>query len=138
MPGVTVRRSSRVYDTEPVGPEQPRFLNAVVEVEAALSARELLSACLDVEERLGRVRGERWGPRVVDLDLLTFGDERIDDPDLQVPHPRIAERGFVLAPLLELTREVVLAGGMRVTEARPPLAPGAVRPFAPALPVPPV
>jgi 2-amino-4-hydroxy-6-hydroxymethyldihydropteridine diphosphokinase len=111
-------RSSRVYETAPVGPPQPDYLNAVIEVETTLGARDLLRACLDVEAAMGRVRAERWGPRVIDVDVLTFGDERIDEPDLVVPHPRMHERAFVLVPLLELTPDPMLPGGLRVADLR--------------------
>jgi 2-amino-4-hydroxy-6-hydroxymethyldihydropteridine diphosphokinase len=133
--GVAVRRSSRVYETEPVGgPQQPDYLNAVVEVDAQGSARDLLDACLRIEDDMGRVRDERWGPRVIDLDVLTFGDEEIDEPDLQVPHPRIHERGFVLIPLLELDADPPLAGGRKAGSLRlGVLAVGGVRPHAPPL-----
>jgi 2-amino-4-hydroxy-6-hydroxymethyldihydropteridine diphosphokinase len=132
---VAVRRSSRVYETEPVGgPEQPDYLNAVVEVDAQGSARDLLDTCLRIENEMGRVRDERWGPRVVDLDVLTFGDEEIDEPDLQVPHPRMHERGFVLIPLLELDADPPLPGGRKAASLRlGVLALGGVRPHAPPL-----
>lgn len=132
---VRVLRSSRVYETDPVGgPEQPDYLNAVVEVEAEGTARHLLEICLAIEEEMGRLRGERWGPRTIDLDLLTFGHEEIDEPGLRVPHPRMHERAFVLAPLLELTADPKLPGGRRVADLRlgPELLLGA-RPFGPPL-----
>lgn len=110
-PGIRVLRSSRVYETDPVGPPQPDYLNAVVEVETTLPARELLRACLDVERELGRVRAERWGPRIVDVDVLTYGDETIDEPGLTVPHPRMHERDFVLVPLADLDPGAVAAAG---------------------------
>jgi 2-amino-4-hydroxy-6-hydroxymethyldihydropteridine diphosphokinase len=93
---------SAVRETDPVGPPQPRFLNAVVEIETGLEPRALLDAMHAIERDLGRVRAERWGPRTIDLDLLLFGDRTIDEPDLCVPHPRLAERRFVLEPLAEL------------------------------------
>jgi 2-amino-4-hydroxy-6-hydroxymethyldihydropteridine diphosphokinase len=101
---IGVSRLSPVIETEPWGfTDQPRFLNAVAEVETSLSARAFLDHLLDVERRLGRERtGRQWGPRTIDLDLLLFGDEQIDEPGLVVPHPRIAERAFVLVPLAEL------------------------------------
>jgi 2-amino-4-hydroxy-6-hydroxymethyldihydropteridine diphosphokinase len=97
-------RISTIIETEPWGdPDQPRYLNAVAEVETHLSARSLLVHLLDVERRLGRERvGRKWGPRTIDLDLLLYGDERIDEPGLVVPHPRLHERAFVLEPLAEL------------------------------------
>ncbi len=137
-PGLRVERSSRVYETDPVGgPPQPEFLNAVVEVRTSLSPHELLTACMDVERRMGRVRAERWGPRVIDIDVLTYDDQQIDQPDLIVPHPRMHERAFVLVPLTELDPDPVLPGHGRISERR--LAPNAVlgvRPFAPPLVVP--
>ncbi len=116
--GVRPIRSSRVYETVPVGPPQPDFLNAVVEVETTLSARRLLDVCLAVEQEMGRVRAERWGPRIVDVDVLTFGAQEVDEPDLQVPHPRMHERAFVLAPLLELDADPSLPGGRRAAGLR--------------------
>lgn len=103
---------SRYYITPPWGEtDQPDFLNAVARVCTALSARSLLTNLQAIEADLGRRRtGRRWGPRVIDLDLLVFGDERIDLPELTVPHPRIAERAFVLVPLGELAPELVIPG----------------------------
>ena len=136
-PDVRVVRSSRVYETEPVGPAQPEYLNAVLEVSTDLSPHELLRACLAVEDDMGRVRAERWGPRPIDVDVLTYGAETIDDPDLVVPHPSMHERGFVLVPLAELDADPPLPGGRHLASLR--LGPGAVlgvRPFAPPLRVP--
>ena len=138
--GISVLRSSRVYETDPVGgPSQPDYLNAVLEVDTMLAPPDLLRACLDVEEALGRVRDERWGPRTVDIDILTYGDERIalDDPPLEVPHPRMHERMFVLAPLLELDADPPLPGNRRVASLRvsPAALTGGVRLFAPPLAV---
>jgi 2-amino-4-hydroxy-6-hydroxymethyldihydropteridine diphosphokinase len=102
-PGVTLRRMSPIYRTPPWGKlDQPAFLNMAVLVETTLPARALLALCLEIERNLGRVRAERWGPRTLDIDLLTYGDSTIDEPDLKAPHPRIAERAFVLAPLAEI------------------------------------
>ena len=115
---VRVVAVSRVYETAPVGPPQPDYLNAVAEVRTSLGARELLDHCLAVESEMGRVRAERWGPRTVDLDLLSFGQEEIDEPGLRVPHPRMHERGFVLVPLLELTADPKLPGNRRVSTLR--------------------
>ena len=138
QPGVTIVRSSRVYETDPVGgPPQPDFLNAVVEVETSLSPRELLAACRSAEGSLARVRDDRWGPRTIDVDILTFGDDVVDGSDLTVPHPRMHERGFVLAPLLELDPDPRLPGGRRIGTLRlSPSAVAGVRPFAPPLRVP--
>jgi 2-amino-4-hydroxy-6-hydroxymethyldihydropteridine diphosphokinase len=127
-------RGSRVYETRPVGPPQPDYLNAVVEVETTLSPRGLLSQCLEIEDRLGRVRGERWGPRVIDIDILSYGSLEVDEPDLQIPHPRMHERGFVLAPLAELDADPVLPGGRKLASLRlPGGALREVRPYAPSL-----
>lgn len=129
--GMAVLRSSRVYETDPVGPPQPDYLNAVVEVVTSLPPNALLAACLRVEEEMGRVRGERWGPRVIDLDLLTYGRRSIEEPGLTVPHPRMHERLFVLAPLLELEADPPLPGGRTIHSLRP--GPSRVRPVAPGL-----
>ncbi|MGH2555783.1 MAG: 2-amino-4-hydroxy-6-hydroxymethyldihydropteridine diphosphokinase [Actinomycetota bacterium] len=137
VPGMRISRTSRVYETDPVGPPQPDYLNAVAQVETSLSARGLLEACLDVERAMGRERRERWGPRNIDLDILGYGQEEIDEPGLVVPHPRMHERGFVLVPLLELDAEPMLPGHRRLADLR--LGAGmilGVRPFAPALRVP--
>lgn len=105
-PGVRVKRVSSFHETAPVGgPPQPDYLNGVVEVETDLDARALLDLLLAIERRFGRERRERWGPRTLDLDLLLYGDRVIEEPGLSVPHPRMAERAFVLAPLCELTPE---------------------------------
>jgi 2-amino-4-hydroxy-6-hydroxymethyldihydropteridine diphosphokinase len=114
--GVVVLGVSSFRETEPVGVvEQPRFLNGAVALETTLSARALLELLLDVERTLGRVRGERWGPRTVDLDLLLFGNETIDEPGLRVPHPHLHERRFVLEPLVDLDPELEAPGVGRVS-----------------------
>ncbi len=96
-------RQSTVIETEPWGvTDQPRFLNQVVEVEWPGSARQLLRAAKAVEREGGRIATGRWGPRVIDVDLLLFGDQRIDEPGLVIPHPRIEERDFILESLREL------------------------------------
>lgn len=116
-PGIRVDASSRVWDTEPVGPPQPRYLNAVLRIETELQPLELLRACQRVEASLGRVRRDRWGPRTLDVDVLLYDERTIDDPELQVPHPRMHERAFVLAPLLELEPEPMLPAGRRLGDA---------------------
>lgn len=101
--GVRVRKRSRIIETDPVGKtDQPRFLNAVAEVETRLEPLPLMRRLLDVERSLGRVRREKWGPRTIDLDLLLWGDRSISTRTLTLPHPRMAERRFVLGPLAEL------------------------------------
>ena len=117
VPGVRVVARSGYYRTEPWGfTDQDWFLNACVIVETTLSPAALLAACLDVETSLGRRRVERWGPRIIDLDILTFGDLTIDEPGLEVPHPRLRERAFVRAPLAEL-RPDQRVEGVRVADA---------------------
>ncbi|MDP3257782.1 MAG: 2-amino-4-hydroxy-6-hydroxymethyldihydropteridine diphosphokinase [Bosea sp. (in: a-proteobacteria)] len=109
-------RSSSVYRTAPWGKlDQPEFLNMAMLVETALPARALLDLCLSLEREGGRERRERWGPRTLDIDILNYGGETIDEPGLQVPHPRIAERAFVLAPLAEIAPGQVI-GGRTVAE----------------------
>ena len=106
-------RASRLYRTPAWGrTEQPDFINAVVLVETAVPARELLDALLAIERDFGRVRvdGERWGPRTLDLDLLRFGDAVIDEPGLRVPHPHRHERAFALLPLVEIAPQLVIPG----------------------------
>jgi 2-amino-4-hydroxy-6-hydroxymethyldihydropteridine diphosphokinase len=103
--GIELVAVSSLRETDPVGYEdQPRFLNGAAELRTSLGARELLERLLAVERRLGRVRGEgpRFGPRTIDLDLLLYGEELIDEPGLQIPHPRLHERRFALEPLAEL------------------------------------
>jgi 2-amino-4-hydroxy-6-hydroxymethyldihydropteridine diphosphokinase len=103
QPGFTVVRVSSWYRTEPLGPvDQDWFVNGVVWGETELSTEELLGVLMGIEERLGRVRGVRWGPRTLDLDILLYGDDCVDSPRLTVPHPRLHERRFVLVPLVEL------------------------------------
>jgi 2-amino-4-hydroxy-6-hydroxymethyldihydropteridine diphosphokinase len=116
-PDVDVVGVSELRETEPVGPiAQPMFLNGVVALETTLSARELLELLLDVERSLGRIREERWGPRVVDLDLLLYGDDVVDEPGIEVPHPRLHERRFALEPLAELDPDLELPGHGRVSD----------------------
>ncbi|WP_027356279.1 2-amino-4-hydroxy-6-hydroxymethyldihydropteridine diphosphokinase [Desulfofundulus thermocisternus] len=117
VPGVKILRVAPFYRTEPVGyTDQDWFVNTVAEVETTLSPRELLAACLEVENRLGRVRGVRWGPRVIDLDLLLYNGQVIDEPDLVVPHPLMHERAFVLVPLADLAPDLVIPGRGGVRE----------------------
>jgi 2-amino-4-hydroxy-6-hydroxymethyldihydropteridine diphosphokinase len=110
--GLEVIAVSQVRETDPIGyVDQPRFANAAAVLETALPARDLLARLLATELALGRTRtGPRFGPRTIDLDLLVFGDETIDEPGLEVPHPRLAERRFVLEPLVELNPCLVIPG----------------------------
>jgi 2-amino-4-hydroxy-6-hydroxymethyldihydropteridine diphosphokinase len=117
-PDIDVVAVSAFRETDPVGYlDQPRFLNGACAVETDLSPRELLDRMLSIERRLGRDRsGPRFGPRTVDLDLLLYGDEVVDEPGLTVPHPRLAERRFVLEPLAELEPDLTLPDGRRVSD----------------------
>jgi 2-amino-4-hydroxy-6-hydroxymethyldihydropteridine diphosphokinase len=113
LPDVEVIQVSSFRDTEPVGPvDQPRFLNGAVELETGLTARALLGALLELERALGRDRsaGPLHGPRTLDLDLLLYGAETIEEPLLNVPHPRLHERRFVLEPLAELDPDLEVPG----------------------------
>ena len=101
--GCTLLQISPIYETEPVGPvPQGWFLNAVVACRVQLDPHELLRAAKRIERALGRTPGQRWGPRVIDIDVLLYGEERISTDDLTVPHPELWNRRFVLAPLLDL------------------------------------
>ena len=109
--GVEVVAVSQLRETDPVGVvEQPPFLNGAIALDTSLSPRAVLELLLEIEEELGRVRGERWGPRTVDLDLLVYGDECVDEDGLHVPHPRLHERRFALEPMAELDPELVIPG----------------------------
>ena len=116
--GVAVSAVSAFRDTEPVDYlDQPRFLNAVAALDTDLAARELLDRLLGIERSLGRRRdGPRFGPRTVDLDLLLYGATTIEEPGLSVPHPRLAERRFVLEPLAELDPLLALPDGRKVLD----------------------
>ena len=106
--GITVAAVSRVYETAPVGgPEQGPYLNAVVALDTELEPAALLAVARRIEDEAQRRRAERWGPRTLDVDVLLVGDERVDSPDLTVPHPRLWERGFVLAPLADVAPTLV-------------------------------
>ena len=109
---IGARRLSTIRETEPWGiTDQPDFLNAVAELETDEGARGLLARLLEAERELGRVRdGTRWGPRTIDLDLLVYGDEICAVPGLELPHPRLQERLFVLEPLAELAPGLVIPG----------------------------
>lgn len=135
--GVTVLRSSSVYETEPVGLvlDQPDFLNACVEVETALDPEALLDACKAVERAVGRAAGgPRHGPRVIDVDLLLLGDLEYASERLTLPHAEVSSRRFVLEPLLELSLELRLPGGRALTDALAALGDGqSVRRAGPAL-----
>lgn len=113
LPGTELVRCSTIIETDPVGPAgQGAYLNAVAHVRTAIGARALLGALLEIESRHGRDRASerRWGARTLDLDILVYADQVIDEPGLTIPHPRLHERFFVLGPLCEIAPDLVLAG----------------------------
>jgi len=124
---ILLRRASGVYETEAVGgpADNPPFLNAVLEIDTALAPRDLLAACLAVEDEFGRTRPTEWAPRTLDIDLLLYGSTVIDESGLQIPHPRLQERTFVLAPLREIAPDL-----------RHPLLGKTIRELADELPLP--
>jgi 2-amino-4-hydroxy-6-hydroxymethyldihydropteridine diphosphokinase len=110
-PALQVVKISPVYESGPVGmTAQPDFLNLVVQVATTHAPHELLAECLRIETDLGRARGERWGPRMIDIDLLLYGDRRLNEESLTLPHPRMRERSFVLVPLAEIAPGLKLDG----------------------------
>jgi len=110
-PDIKLVNYSSIYETDPVGYEdQDLFLNMVIEIQTVLSAMELLDICLKTELDLGRKRKIRWGPRTIDLDILTFNQENIETEKLTVPHPRMVERAFVMAPLVEINPDHRIPG----------------------------
>lgn len=118
QPGLDVVAVSSFRETDPVGyVDQPRFLNGACAVETSLGPREVLERLLAVERELGRERaGPRYGPRTIDLDLLLYGRDQLDEPGLIVPHPRLADRTFALEPLVELDRDLSLPDGRRLRD----------------------
>jgi 2-amino-4-hydroxy-6-hydroxymethyldihydropteridine diphosphokinase len=109
--GIDVEAVSALYRTPPWGKtDQPAFLNAAIRVETHFEPEVLLEAILAVERLLGRERDERWGPRTIDIDILLFGEEAIDAPGLHIPHPRLTERAFALAPLVDVLPDAVIQG----------------------------
>jgi 2-amino-4-hydroxy-6-hydroxymethyldihydropteridine diphosphokinase len=116
-PRISFVAVSPVYETAPVGgPDQPDYLNAVVIAETSMPARTVLERCLGLEDAFGRVRGERWGPRTLDLDLIIYGDEVCNGPELTLPHPRAHERAFVLAPWHDADPQAQLPGRGQVAD----------------------
>lgn len=117
LPQTSIRQQSPWFRSPPWGrTDQPEFTNGVIELQTRLVATELMERLLEIEERFGRVRepGERWGPRTLDLDLLVYGDESIDEPGLKVPHPSLHERAFVLLPLSRIAPTLEIPGLGRV------------------------
>lgn len=116
-PGIRVEACSAVYETDPVGyVEQPAFLNMAVRIGTLLPPHELLSVMLRIEEELGRKREVRWGPRTIDIDMLLYGEQQLDGPELTVPHPRMQERAFVLIPLQDVFSGDALPGAVTLAE----------------------
>ncbi len=116
-PGLSGVQVSPVYETAPVGgPPQPEYLNAVLVATTTLSARAVLERCQEAENALGRVRTERWGPRRIDVDVIVYGTEVSDDPELTLPHSRAHERAFVLAPWHDVDPGAVIPGRGRVAD----------------------
>lgn len=110
-PQVRLLAVSALYETDPWGNiEQGPFLNACALIETTLAPRALLALCLETERRMGRVRDEKWGPRIIDLDILIYGDAVVDERHLTIPHPHMAERGFVIVPLAEIWPDVLVNG----------------------------
>ncbi len=105
--GITLQVRSSWYQTAPVGPPQPNYLNGCVLLKVQLTPQELLATLVKIEAQFGRTRQQRWGPRTLDLDLLLFDDLILDTPTLQLPHPRMTERAFVLVPLAEIAPDWV-------------------------------
>lgn len=114
LPTMTVVKVSSLYQTAPIGKkDQPEFLNAAAMVRTPLPPEELLAQILHLELRMGRVRNERWGPRVIDVDILAYADAVVEVPGLSIPHPRLKERAFALVPLAEIAPDLVLPGDAR-------------------------
>lgn len=130
----SVEAVSSVFETAPIGgPPQDPYLNMVVGLGTELAPRALLDAMLLVERRAGRERSERWGPRILDLDLLLFGDLAVDEPGLRIPHPRMTVRRFVLEPLLEIRPRAHTPDGRSLKQYLKDVAGQEVRLFAPPL-----
>lgn len=112
LPATRLIHHSALYRSAPWGkPDQPEFVNAVAELETTLTPHQLLDGLLGIEREAGRVRdGARWGPRLLDLDILVYADRRIDESDLRVPHPHLHERAFVLMPLAEIAPDLSIPG----------------------------
>lgn len=116
--GIALAAVSSLYETSPIGgPPQRSYINLVVKISTTLEARGLLERCQEIEQKLGREASDiRWGPRVVDLDILTFDSEKISEPDLEIPHPRMTTRRFVLVPLMEIAPDAADPWGTPYSE----------------------
>lgn len=116
-PGIQVKKIASLYKTAPLYvTRQDWFLNTVAEIETDLTARQLLALLKDMEKKLDRTPTVRWGPRTIDLDILLFGNDKIEDADLVIPHPRMIERAFVMAPLAEIAPHLCIPGRGRIGE----------------------
>ena len=112
QPGIEVNSISSIYETAPFGvTDQADFLNLTVTLFTSLTPQALLKACLTVEQTMGRVRTRRWGPRVIDIDILLYNDIKVATPELTLPHPGILQREFVVIPLKEMAPELILPDG---------------------------
>lgn len=109
--GLKVARVSSVYDTDPVGPAQENFLNAALQIDTDLDPSGLVAVLKSIEQQMGRVETGHWGPRLVDLDLLLFGGDTVNEPGLTVPHAELTNRAFALVPVLEIDPDVELPSG---------------------------
>lgn len=117
LPATRLELRSRLYETRPVGPQdQPYFVNAAAGLLTQLTARPLLEGLLEIEAAMGRTRQERWGPRVIDLDLIFLWGETVDEPGLTVPHPGVSTRNFVLYPLADIAPTLAIPGHGNVSE----------------------
>lgn len=115
--GISVDKISSLYETKPVGMvDQPNFLNAVISIETILKPYDLLEICLYTESRMGRVRNQRWGPRNIDIDILIYHNHVTKGEALQIPHPRLHERSFVLIPLQEIANDIIVYQGLNSGE----------------------
>jgi 2-amino-4-hydroxy-6-hydroxymethyldihydropteridine diphosphokinase len=128
-----ISKVSSVYETEPVGYiDQPSFLNCVIEIDTGLSPKELLKQTNEIEIKLKRTRSIRWGPRTIDIDILVFDETEVDEPDLEIPHPRICERAFVIEPLLELSPDIEIKGLGKLEECKKNVADQKIKKLAAA------
>ncbi len=115
--GIMIRQVSAFYETDPVGvTDQPDFINAVAEIETTLTPRDLLKTTKTIEARQKRNRDVRWGPRTLDLDILLYDDQHIDEADLKLPHPEVRNRAFVLVPLAEIAPDLLVPGAKQVKQ----------------------
>ncbi len=116
-PDIALLKIASLYQTEPLGYcQQEFFVNTVIHVETSLIPRDLLRLLLDIEDAMGRKRTVRWGPRIIDLDILLFDSITVKERDLEIPHPRLTERAFVVVPLAEINPNIVLPGGDRAAD----------------------